>query len=91
VAIGKGSYPDVEKLLAFIRSRVKKLITLNAQALARQAGSVLSANIVMLGALARSSALPIDRGAFEEVIRTKTKANFVESNLKAFELGFAAL
>jgi indolepyruvate ferredoxin oxidoreductase beta subunit len=45
----------------------------------------------MLGALASSSALPIDREAFEEVIRTKTKANFVESNLKAFELGFAAL
>jgi indolepyruvate ferredoxin oxidoreductase beta subunit len=61
VAIGKGSYPDVEKLFAFIRSRVRKLITLDARALAQQAGAVVSANVVMLGALAMSEVLPIPR------------------------------
>jgi indolepyruvate ferredoxin oxidoreductase beta subunit len=91
VAIGKGSYPEVEKLFAFIQSRVKKLLTLNAQALAEQAGSLLSANVVMVGALARSGVLPISTEAFEETIRTKTKAAFVEANLRAFDLGFGAL
>ena len=91
VSIGKGSYPDIEKLFGFIRSQVKKLITLNAQELAKQAGPVLSANVVMLGALAKSAVVPIPREAFEEVIRTKTKAKFVESNLKAFDLGFTTL
>lgn len=91
VAIGKGSYPEVEKLFAFIRGRVKKLLTLNAQALAEQAGSLLSANVVMVGALARSGVLPVSREAFEETIRTKTKAAFVEANLRAFDLGFGAL
>lgn len=90
VAIGKGAYPNVEKLFDFIRSRVKQLITLNAQALAEQAGSILSANIVVLGALARSGVLPISREAFEETIRTKTKKAFVEINLKAFDLGFGS-
>lgn len=91
VAIGQGSYPEVEKLFAFIRGRVKKLLTLNAQALAEQAGSLLSANVVMVGALARSGVLPVSREAFEETIRTKTKAAFVEANLRAFDLGFGAL
>ena len=91
VAIGKGSYPEVEKLFAFIQGRVKKLLTLNAQALAEQAGSRLSANVVMVGALARSGVLPVSRKAFEETIRTKTKAAFVEANLRAFDLGFGAL
>jgi indolepyruvate ferredoxin oxidoreductase beta subunit len=90
VAIGMGSYPDVEKLFDFIRGQVKKLITLNAQVFAEEAGSTLSTNIVMIGALANSGALPIPKEAFEEAIRTKTKAQFAEINLRAFELGFSA-
>ena len=89
VAIGKGAYPDVEKMFDFIRSQVKDLMTVNAQALAEEAGSVVSANIVMLGALAGSGVLPIPREAFEETIRTKTKKQFVENNLRAFGLGFS--
>ena len=91
VAIGKGRYPDVEKLFGFVQGRVKQLITLNAQALGEQAGALLAANIVMLGALAGSGALPVPKEAFEETIRTKTKAKFVDTNLRAFELGFASL
>jgi indolepyruvate ferredoxin oxidoreductase beta subunit len=91
VAIGKGTYPDVEKMFDFIRSQVKRLVTVNAQALAGEAGSVVGANVVMLGALAGSRVLPIPKEAFEETIRTKTKKQFVETNLRALELGFSAL
>jgi indolepyruvate ferredoxin oxidoreductase beta subunit len=91
VAIGKGDYPNVDRMLDSIRKRVKKLFTVNAQGLAKQAGSVLATNIVMLGALAKSEALPVTKEAFEETIRTKTKKQFVEMNLQAFELGFSAL
>ena len=90
VAIGRGVYPNVEKLFDFIRSSVKQFITVRAQDLAEQAGSILSANIVMLGALAGSNVLPIPREAFEETIRTKTKEAFVDANLKAFDLGFSS-
>jgi indolepyruvate ferredoxin oxidoreductase beta subunit len=89
VAIGKSVYPDVDKLFRFAASQVKKLITLDAPALAKKAGSVLSANIVMLGALARSGVLPVSRESFEETIRTKTKKRFVDINLKAFDSGYA--
>ncbi|MBW1895712.1 MAG: indolepyruvate oxidoreductase subunit beta [Deltaproteobacteria bacterium] len=90
VAIGRGNYPNVEKIFDYIRSQVKQLSTVNARELAEQAGSVLAINIVMLGALARSNALPVPKEAFEETIQTKTKQQFVEMNLQAFELGFSA-
>jgi indolepyruvate ferredoxin oxidoreductase beta subunit len=90
VAIGKSDYPDVDKMFAFIEGRVKTLVTLDAQKLAQQAGAALSANVVMIGALARTKAVPVPKEAFEETIRTKTKEKFVEINLKAFELGFEA-
>lgn len=90
VSIGKSTYPNVEKLFSFIKGQVKEFITLDAQALAKEAGSVLSANVVMLGAVAKSGAIPVPREAFEETIRTKTKATFVEVNLRAFDLGFGA-
>ncbi len=91
VAIGKGPYPNVEKLFDFIRGQVKQLITLDAQALAQQAGARLATNIVMLGALAGSGVLPIPGEVFKETIRTKTKEKLVEVNLRAFDLGFEAL
>jgi indolepyruvate ferredoxin oxidoreductase beta subunit len=90
VAIGRGNYPDVGKMFEYIRSQVKQLSTVNAQELAKQAGSVLATNIVMLGALARSNALPVPKEAFEETIQTKTKQQFVDMNLQAFELGFSS-
>ena len=61
VSIGKNDYPDVDKMFGFIEGRVKSLVTLDAQALARQAGAELSANVVMIGALARSEAVPVPR------------------------------
>jgi indolepyruvate ferredoxin oxidoreductase beta subunit len=90
VSIGKSSYPDVDELFDFIAGRVKTLVTLDAQELAQQAGAALSANVVMIGALARCKALPVPKEAFEETLRTKTKEKFVDINLKAFELGFEA-
>jgi indolepyruvate ferredoxin oxidoreductase beta subunit len=63
---------------------------LDAKALAQKAGAAVSANVVMVGALAQSGVIPIPKEAFEETIRTKTKEKFVDVNLKAFELGFEA-
>jgi indolepyruvate ferredoxin oxidoreductase beta subunit len=90
VSIGTRTYPQVGKLFSFIAGQVKQLIALDAQALAKEAGSLLSANVVMLGAVAKSGVVPVPREAFEEVIRTETKAKFVETNLRAFDLGFGA-
>ncbi|MBC8198481.1 MAG: indolepyruvate oxidoreductase subunit beta [Desulfobacterales bacterium] len=90
VALGKGVYPDLDKVQDLIRAKTKHLIAFNAADLAKQAGNILSVNIVLLGALIQTGILPLSADSVKEAIQTKTKKNFVKSNLKAFELGFAA-
>jgi indolepyruvate ferredoxin oxidoreductase beta subunit len=90
VAIGKGVYPDLNELQRLIRAKTAKLIAIDAVKLAREAGNELSVNMVLLGALIQTGKLPVEAETVKEVIRTKTKQAFVESNIKAFELGFLA-
>jgi len=89
VTIGSGVYPDLKNLQSLIRARTANLIAFNAEVLARKAGNVLSVNMVLLGALIQTGKIPLSAGTIKEVIATKTKKAFVESNLKAFDLGFA--
>jgi indolepyruvate ferredoxin oxidoreductase beta subunit len=90
VAIGKGSYPDLERLKMLIRAKTRRLIAFDALALARSAGHVMTLNMVLLGALIRTGLLPITSEHVKEAIRTKTKANLSAMNVKAFDSGFAA-
>jgi indolepyruvate ferredoxin oxidoreductase beta subunit len=90
VAIGKGVYPPIETILGLIRGKVKKLITLDATALAKEAGNMLAVNMVLLGALAQSGILPLRIEAIRKAIGAKTKPAFLEGNLKAFDLGVRA-
>ncbi|NIQ76015.1 MAG: pyruvate ferredoxin oxidoreductase, partial [Gammaproteobacteria bacterium] len=68
--------------------QVNKLIAYDARALAREAGSELSVNIVMLGTLMRHVKMPFGKEVIETVLNTRTKKSFLEINLKAFDLGF---
>lgn len=90
VALGKIQYPDTETALEVLEGRVRKLISFDATALAVRAGSPLSLNMVMLGALAKSGAIDLSADLFMQVIREKTKKSFVDTNLKAFEFGMDA-
>jgi indolepyruvate ferredoxin oxidoreductase beta subunit len=90
VAIGKGAYPDIKASLELIRKKVKRLIALNANALAEEAGSAMAVNIVMLGALAQSGILPLTRDHFLAALKKTIKKKLLEVNLKAFDLGFEA-
>jgi len=90
VALGKAQYPDVKTAVKLLSGRVKKLIAFDATSLAVKAGSPLSLNMVMLGALVQSKAVPLSPELFYKTIREKTKKAFVDVNLKAFESGMKA-
>ncbi len=89
VAVGQGTYPPVEETLQFIRERAKKVIELDGNAIAEEVGNPLSLNMVMLGALIGSGTTPIGAEEMKKVLSTSTKKAFLESNLKAFDLGMA--
>lgn len=90
VALGQAQYPDMHYALARLSDRVRNVIAFDATGLAQQAGSPLALNMVMLGALVRSGAVPLPRQLFEEAIRARVKASFLDINLKAFRSGVKA-
>lgn len=88
VAIGRGTYPELDRIQELIRAKTKRLIAFDAVELATNAGNVMSVNIVLLGALIQTGILPIPKENLVKAIQTKTKKAFVDVNLKAFDLGF---
>lgn len=90
VNIGQGVYPDLKRLQELIRGKTARLVAFNATALAKQAGNVLAVNMVLLGALIQTGVLPLTEDQVREAMRRKTKAAFLDVNLKAFDLGHAA-
>jgi len=90
VAIGRGVYPDMGTIKALILGRTARLIAFDAMALAKEAGSPMTMNIVLVGALIQTCALPLTRESVERAIETRTKKAFVDMNLAAFDLGFKA-
>ena len=89
VAIGKGTYPDLNEVQDLIRAKTANLIAFDAADLAKEAGNVMSVNMVLLGAMIQTDILPLKADSIKEIIKTKTKKAFVDINLKAFDLGFS--
>ena len=89
MAVGQGIYPPVEESLQLIREKAKKVIELDGNAIAEEVGNPLSLNMVMLGALIGSGTTPIGAEEMKKVLSTSTKKAFLESNLKAFDMGMA--
>ena len=88
VSSGRDRYPEVSSMIQAISSLVSNLIAYDARALAREAGSELSVNMVMLGTLMRHAKMPFDEKVVKQVLNTRTKKSFLEINLKAFDLGY---
>ena len=87
VAVGQGTYPPVDEILDKIQAKGGKVIALHGNDLAEKAGNVLSLNMVMLGALVGTGAIPVTEEVMKKTIEESTKKAFLESNLKAFDLG----
>ncbi len=84
-ALGDGAV-DAQELLDACGEAAKQFVQNDFARIAEASGSVISA--VLLGALARSAALPFSREDFEAAIRRGGVG--VESSLAAFQAGFAS-
>jgi indolepyruvate ferredoxin oxidoreductase beta subunit len=89
VTTGKSVYPDLDVLQELIRKKTAKLIAFDAASMAIKAGNALSVNMVLLGALIQTHTVPLSAENVKKAIIKRTGNAFVESNLKAFELGFS--
>jgi indolepyruvate ferredoxin oxidoreductase beta subunit len=89
-AIGLAEYPDVSEMERLLKEKSGSFFGFDATSLAIEAGTSLSLNMVLLGALAQKDVIPVGRELLEKTIKEKTKKAFVDMNLKAFDLGFNA-
>ncbi|RLC72889.1 MAG: indolepyruvate ferredoxin oxidoreductase subunit beta [Chloroflexi bacterium] len=89
VSLGLSPYPSYEQSLEKLKEAAGQVVVLDGDRLAREAGSLLSANIVMLGALLGTGRVPIKPETLKEAIKERFPRQ-AEINLKAFELGYTA-
>lgn len=89
VKIGEARYPSIKKISGLLRQLVKDLITFDATTLAEKAGNSRMMNIVMVGALSATEALPIPVETIKNEIEERAPRGTKEANLRAFNLGFA--
>jgi indolepyruvate ferredoxin oxidoreductase beta subunit len=85
IAMGDGRF-DRDKLIKAIKDNARGSVLVDMEALAKQAGSIISA--VMLGVIAGCGRLPLAPEQLEAAIREDGKS--VESNLRGFRAGLDA-
>ena len=90
VATGQAQYPPVARLMQLLAEQVGGLLAFDAGERARQAGSPLAVNMVLLGALAATAYLPFSQKDLLHILRTRTNPKFLEANLNAFQAGVDA-
>ena len=87
VITGEFTYPSLDEVKAMFEKLSAKSWILDATSVAVDLGNPVLSNIVMIGALAGASLLPIDRRAFEKEITKSMSADKRQINLKAFDAG----
>ena len=90
VSLGQSKYPSLEEILEKLSNASGRVVKLDAAQIAQEAGSLLTTNIVMLGALFGTGKLPIGIETIKETIRRRFPAKTAPVNIKAFDLGYQA-
>jgi len=87
VISGEQQYPDLADIKAWVDELSEACWFLEATAKAVELGNPILGNIMLIGAAAGISALPLDRKDFEAVISENLPAASQDLNLKAYDIG----
>ncbi|MBE0633291.1 indolepyruvate oxidoreductase subunit beta [Candidatus Bathyarchaeota archaeon] len=87
VVSGMMPYPDMKKLMGVLGKVTQNIHLFDATGIAEEAGDPITTNIVMLGAIVESGLLPYSEETVVETLKESLKPQFIELNMKAFELG----
>lgn len=87
-AVNMGEAPYPEDVVGFLTKHYSAVKSFNAADLAQKAGSIKTANVVLLGAL--SNLMKIDKSLWESVIKKSFPEKLIKMNLMAFQMGIDA-
>ncbi|HZK11246.1 MAG TPA: indolepyruvate oxidoreductase subunit beta, partial [Atribacterota bacterium] len=88
VSLGISEYPELSSVFEELKTKIKNLLIIDAQKIAKEAGSIISGNMVLLGAAVAIPNFPVDKKLIIQSMKENLPSKSVEMNLKAFELGF---
>ena len=86
VSTGQAAYPSPESILASFEGWASEVTVVPALEMAVNLGNAKTANMVLLGSLARK--LDSDPEIWRQVMTERLPAKLLDINLKAFDLGF---
>lgn len=85
------TYPSIDEITSNLKDNFENVYPIKATNLAKDAGSVLSLNMVLLGAAVAIKDFPLSRESVEVAMKNNLAPKFHEMNLKAIELGYNAV
>ena len=89
VSLGISEYPEPSSVFKELKIKIKNLLIINAEKIAKKAGSIISENMVLLGAAVATPNFPIEKDLVIQSMKENLPPKSIETNLKAFESGFA--
>lgn len=87
VSMGKAEYPDHKDIIASIKKFTDKIIEIDAQKIAIEAGSPRSLNMVMFGGIIGTNLVPISKDSAMKAISEAFPKKFEKINTTAAEIG----
>lgn len=90
ITVSSGLQKDVDDLEGKIRTEYgDNLITIDAMKIAEEVGNIHTMNMIIAGALSTLTRFEVE--AWKEAMRQRLPAKLVDINLRAFDLGRAAM
>jgi len=87
VIAGDAKYPAIEEITSSIEEMAADAWFVAATEEAMKMGNPIYGNIIILGALAGTGAVPMDRENFKAVVGESFAEDRIEANIKAYDLG----
>ena len=85
------AYPSVDSITKTLKENFQHVLPIDGTQLAIDAGSVLSLNMVLLGAVTADDKFPLTKESVIEAMKTNLKPKFHDMNLKAIESGYKSI
>ena len=91
LAASNKPYPSTKEIVEKIHRFTNLVIIVETRRLAKEAGSSLAQNVILVGALVACGRLPVRKESIIDAVRELVPAKHLNVNLKAFELGYKSV
>ena len=85
------TYPEIDDIVKNLKDNFDSVFPIEGNGLAIDAGSILSLNMVLLGACVANNDFPLSKETVETAMKNNLAPKFHEMNLKAIENGYNAI